>query len=175
MFERFTPEALAVVASTPTHAIRLGHNYVGCEHLLVALVAAEEARGAGHLVARGVTVDRTEGVIREYVATIPNEADALRNVGVDPRAVRDAAGRLGADVRIGGLTPYEPDPSVPAELQRVTPRARTVLRMAEDAAADEVTCDDLLAAMLDEDGNLGVVVLEKLGVPLDDLRAELRN
>ena len=45
--------------------------------------------------------------------------------------------------------------------------------MAEQARAGDVTCNDLLAAMLDEDGNLGVIVLERLGVSLPELRAEV--
>ncbi len=76
-------------------------------------------------------------------------------------------------MQIGGLTASEPDPALPAELARVTPRTRTVLEMAEHAGAEDITCDDLLAAMLDEDGGLGVIVLERLGVLLPDLRAEV--
>ena len=40
MFERFTPAAPAVGQSTTGwNAIGLGHNYIGTEHLLLALVA----------------------------------------------------------------------------------------------------------------------------------------
>jgi hypothetical protein len=73
-------------------------------------------------------------------------------IGIAPQAVRDAAAQLGSPVRIGGLTPYEPDEDAPAGLERVTKRARTVL---------------------DEDGGLGVIILDKLGVSLEELRAEL--
>ena len=40
MFERFTDEARAVVALAVEHAIRLGHRYVGGEHILLAAVTA---------------------------------------------------------------------------------------------------------------------------------------
>jgi ATP-dependent Clp protease ATP-binding subunit ClpC len=173
MFEAFTPDARAVLESTTGYAIALGHNYIGTEHLLLALAGAEEARGSGPLLARGVTVDRARRVIGEYLETIPSDADALHRVGVDPHAVRDAAGRAGVAVRIGGLTPWEPDPSTPEELRRVTPRARAILQAAERAGGTEATCDDLLAAMIDGDTNLGVVVLEKLGVSIEELRADL--
>jgi ATP-dependent Clp protease ATP-binding subunit ClpA len=173
MFEQFTPEARAALQSTTGYAIGLGHNYVGTEHLLLALIGAEEAGGGGPLTERGVSRDATEREIQSQLAAHLTDADALRAVGVDPQALHDGAEQLGVDVRIGGLTPYEPDAAVPAELARVTPRARTVLEMAEHAATRDITCDDLLAAMLDEDGGLGVIVLERLGVSLPALRAEV--
>jgi len=37
MFERFTGEARAVVVGAQLHAGRLGHGYLGCEHLFLAL------------------------------------------------------------------------------------------------------------------------------------------
>jgi Clp amino terminal domain, pathogenicity island component len=173
MFERFTPDARAVLESTTGCAISLGHNYIGTEHLLLALVAAEEAAGGGPLTKRGVTRDAVVREIRSQLASHVTDAEALRAAGVDPQALHDGAGQLGVDVQIGGLTPYEPGEGVPKELARVTPRTRTVLAMAEQARAGDVTCNDLLAAMLDEDGNLGVIVLERLGVSLPELRAEV--
>ena len=158
--------------STTGCAISLGHNYIGTEHLLLALVAAEEAAGGGPLTARGVTRGAAEREIRSQLSAHLSDAEALSAVGVDPQAVRDHAAQLGVDVRIGGLTPYEPATDVPKELARLTPRARTVLGMAE-ATTGDVTCNDLLTAMLDEDGNLGVIVLERLGVSLPELRAEV--
>jgi hypothetical protein len=72
------------------------------------------------------------------------------------------------------VTPDVPQPAVPEELERVNPRTRTVLAMAQAAAGNEpVTRDHLLAAMLDEDGGLGVIILDKLGVELAQLRAEV--
>jgi ATP-dependent Clp protease ATP-binding subunit ClpA len=173
MLERFDPDARALVQGTVVHAMRLGHNYVGTEHFLLALVDAEERAGAGPLVDRGITVAAVEREVRAHLGSAPTEAEALRAVGVDPEALRAAGERIGAQVRIGGLTPIESDPSVPAELSRVTPRARTILAMAEEATDDDVGRDELLAAMLDEGANLGVVVLERLGVSIEELRTAI--
>jgi ATP-dependent Clp protease ATP-binding subunit ClpA len=173
MLERLDPDAQALVQDTVTHAFRLGHNYVGTEHFLLALVDAEEKAGAGLLVGRGVTVAAVEQEVRAHLGSSPTEADALRAVGVDPEALRAAGARVGADVRIGGLTQPDVTPGVPAELARVTPRARTILAMAGEATSDDVGRDQLLAAMLDEGANLGVVVLERLGVSIEELRAEI--
>jgi ATP-dependent Clp protease ATP-binding subunit ClpA len=39
MFERFTPDARTVVVHAQEHARRLGHRYIGCEHLLLGINA----------------------------------------------------------------------------------------------------------------------------------------
>ncbi|MCW2907241.1 MAG: hypothetical protein JWL68_2030, partial [Actinomycetia bacterium] len=46
MLERFTGEARAVVVGAQQHARRLGHRYVGCEHLLLALATTSQPAGA---------------------------------------------------------------------------------------------------------------------------------
>ena len=140
---------------------------------MLALLGAEEAAGGGPLTRRGLTRSGTEREIRSQLGAHLTDAEALRAVGVDPQALQDHAGQLGVDVQIGGLTPYQPSAAVPVELAHVTPRTRTVLEMAEHTGPGDVTCTDLLAAMLDEDGGLGVIVIERLGVSLDDLRAEV--
>ena len=40
MFERFTDTARHIVVQAQADARRLGHNYIGCEHLLLAAAAA---------------------------------------------------------------------------------------------------------------------------------------
>ena len=49
MFERFTQEAREVVVLAQEEARALGHNYIGTEHLLLALVA-DEAGWAGRVL-----------------------------------------------------------------------------------------------------------------------------
>ena len=59
MLERFTDDARTVVVHAQRHARRLGHRYIGCEHLLLALVGADQPAGAV-LRERGLTPDRVE-------------------------------------------------------------------------------------------------------------------
>jgi len=50
MFERFTDEARTIVALASEHARRLGHRYVGGEHILLAATpVAPPAQGAAIL------------------------------------------------------------------------------------------------------------------------------
>jgi len=94
MFERFTVGARAVVVQAQEHARRLGHGYIGCEHLLLAAASAGEPAGAA-LREQGVT---PEGVEAEIVrlAGLGQAAglfsaldrDALASIGIDIDAVR---------------------------------------------------------------------------------------
>jgi hypothetical protein len=58
-----SPDARKVWELTLREALRLGHNYIGTEHVLLALLA-EELRSAAVLAALGVTAARTEELVR---------------------------------------------------------------------------------------------------------------
>jgi len=81
MFERFSDGARHVVVQAQHDARRLGHHYIGCEHLLLAAAEASEPASA---------VLRDQGVTPERV-----EAEILRTVGRGA-AARGAAGRRAA-------------------------------------------------------------------------------
>jgi len=94
MFERFTDEARALVALAVEHAIRLGHRYVGGEHLLLAAVTAGQPASAV-LSAHGVTPELVEEEIVRRVGLGAGaglfgglDKDALATIGIDLDAVR---------------------------------------------------------------------------------------
>ena len=62
MFERFTDSARHLVVQAQHEARRLGHNYIGCEHLLLAAAGLAEPAGAA-LRDQGVTPERVEAEI----------------------------------------------------------------------------------------------------------------
>jgi ATP-dependent Clp protease ATP-binding subunit ClpA len=100
MFERFTDGARHVVAQAQEDARRLGHNYIGCEHLLLAATRAAEpasavlrdqgvtperveaeilrAIGPGAAVGPGATTDPLRGLDREALAAIGIDLDVVR-------------------------------------------------------------------------------------------------
>jgi hypothetical protein len=94
MFERFTGDARTVVIHAQQHARRLGHRHIGCEHLLLALVAVDAPAGAvlrGH----GLAPERVEEEIVRRIGLGAAAAlfadldrDALAAIGVDLDAVR---------------------------------------------------------------------------------------
>ena len=73
MLERFSGDARTVVVHAQRHARRLGHRYIGCEHLLLALVGIDQpASGIGAGAGLFADLDR----------------DALASIGIDLDAVR---------------------------------------------------------------------------------------
>src|SRR5271170_2526328 len=66
----FTPRAKAVLRRAVEEALRLGHNYVGTEHLLLGLFGDENSAAAKVLqdlsVSYGVIRDRTLELLAEY-------------------------------------------------------------------------------------------------------------
>ena len=60
MFERFTDTARHAVVQAQKDARRLGHNYIGCEHLLLAVAAAADPASAV-LRDQGVTPEPRRG------------------------------------------------------------------------------------------------------------------
>jgi hypothetical protein len=71
----FTPRSRRVLDLTRGESLRLGHNYVGTEHLLIALAAEKDGAGGRVLREHGVDVDRVRNevvrVITAYVASKP--------------------------------------------------------------------------------------------------------
>jgi ATP-dependent Clp protease ATP-binding subunit ClpA len=134
MFERFTDEARAVVTRAAQQANRLGHRYVGAEHMLLAVVAAE-GPACDILRAHGLTPERVEeeivgrvgqGVTAGLFGDLDREA--LAAIGIDLDAVRARIeASFGTDdlIRAGyavqGQAMYRPKAGL---LHRLAPRRR---------------------------------------------------
>lgn len=116
MFERFTRKARQSLIAAQTSAQELGHPLLGSEHLLLGLalvdgVASKVLRSAG-IEAVGVR----EGIVRRR-ATVHDDADALRAIGIDLAEVRarvESAFGEGALDRPAkrsrtGAPPFEPE------------------------------------------------------------------
>jgi ATP-dependent Clp protease ATP-binding subunit ClpA len=91
MFERFTDGARHIVVQAQNEARRLGHNYIGCEHLLLAATRADGAAGAA-LRDQGVTPERVEEQIVRMIGR--GSADPLQ--GLD----REALAAIGIDLDV---------------------------------------------------------------------------
>jgi hypothetical protein len=67
----FTPEAKKVLELTLREGLRLGHDHIGTEHLLLGLLSREEALGAKVLIELGITKDQAE----TWISTTLNDQD----------------------------------------------------------------------------------------------------
>jgi hypothetical protein len=89
MFERFTDTARHVVVQAQEDARRLGHGYIGCEHLLLAAAATGEPASTV-LRDHGVTPGRIEAEIRRTIGRGQMagplgglDREALASIGID--------------------------------------------------------------------------------------------
>jgi ATP-dependent Clp protease ATP-binding subunit ClpA len=121
MFERFTGGARDTVVQAQEHARRLGHRYIGCEHLLLAAASTSEPASAA-LREQGVTPQAVETEIVRLVGLgqaadlfSALEREALASIGIDLDAVRariEAAFGSDAFTRAGPGTGQKGRPAV---------------------------------------------------------------
>lgn len=127
MLERFTDDARTVVIHAGGHARRLGHRYIGCEHLLLALVGVDQPASAV-LRERGLTPDRVEEEIVRRTGAGAGlfadlDRDALASIGIDLDAVR---ARIDASFGPDALT--RADRAVHRRTHRPGPARRRLIR-----------------------------------------------
>jgi ATP-dependent Clp protease ATP-binding subunit ClpC len=94
----FTPGSKAVLALAVREALGLGHNYVGCEHLLLGLVADEEGKAGAVLRSMGVDLRVTRRAVAAALAGYVHARDntpAAGSSGIED-TLRDVVTRLDA-------------------------------------------------------------------------------
>jgi ATP-dependent Clp protease ATP-binding subunit ClpC len=138
----FTPRAESVLAGALDQALRLGHNYIGTEHLLLSMGAVDE--GEGMIALRGLGVDST--MIRNATLQLlagPRPAGGRREL----ERMRDGAfASRGDGVWVGQ----------DADVARLM---RSAAARALDDDRNEITPRDLLIA-LSRDERIGPLLAE---------------
>ena len=88
MFERFTDSARGIVSQAQLNARRLGHSYIGCEHLLMAAAMVEGPAGVA-LREQGITPERIQLTLLGTAGPLSGlDEEALASIGIDLDAVR---------------------------------------------------------------------------------------
>jgi ATP-dependent Clp protease ATP-binding subunit ClpA len=194
MFERFTQGARTVVITAQEQARGLDHRWIGCEHLLLAVSAAEDATGQV-LRDAGVTPDRIRAELRRMTGRGHHDRtsvfdgidrDALATIGIDLDAVRgkveevfgpDALrrtrpmtrGRWGRRQRHQGRTGHIP----------FTKRAKECLgaslREALTLHSGYIGTEHLALAVVATKSSAAEHILSTLGVSAADLRLGILN
>ena len=82
-FERFTPRATAVLEDAVAQAARIGHNFVGTEHILLALLAQDDSVAVRVIAGLGVT---SAAVEEQIVAALLGGAATGATPPFTPRA-----------------------------------------------------------------------------------------
>jgi ATP-dependent Clp protease ATP-binding subunit ClpA len=176
MFERFTESARAVVVGAQEEARGLGDDFIGCEHLLIAVAAAPDGAARTALHSTGVTPESLRSAVAE-VARMGPDAAALATIGIDLEEVRrrvesafgpGALGRRHARRQRGcaggGAIPF-------------TPRSKQALEGSLRAAVARgdrhIGSEHILLGILEARGDVSVQALARLGVTPERLRRQL--
>jgi ATP-dependent Clp protease ATP-binding subunit ClpA len=187
MFERFTPEARQILCDARGQAIRLGHDWIGCEHLLLALAASDSP--AGEVVRDlGATPAAVEGALLAVLGTPSDSLDgeALAAIGIDLEAVRE---RVEAAFGPGALSrprarrgsrwrrPRRECPDIGPGRRPFTPRARKCLelsrRQAEASAQALIGMEHLAWELLSIQDGLARRILAELRVSPAEIRSAI--
>ncbi|SNR62905.1 Clp protease N-terminal domain-containing protein [Actinomadura mexicana] len=176
MFERFTADARQTVTGAQAEARALRDRRIGTEHVLLALAGAEDATGRAlrehglapdDLRARIVRVDRAGGDVLD--------SDALRSIGIDLDAVREATeqsfGEGALDVPAGKLDRFRRGhiPFTPQAKKALELSLRHALRLGQK----EIRSGHLLLGVLHDGDFPSVRLATEAGVDVEALRAEV--
>jgi ATP-dependent Clp protease ATP-binding subunit ClpA len=193
MFERFTKEARTVVVGAKQLAHALGHETIGTEHTLLALLACDN--GATHDALRDAGVDETyvrEAIIRHVgdhseTTTVADrdaeDAAALKAIGIDLDAVRAA---IEENFGAGALRLPRPAPKRKGPFGRFyagtdhvpfSPRNKKVLELSLREAIrlkhDFIAPEHIMLGLLREGQGLAARILADREVDFDALRERL--
>ncbi len=190
MFERFTGEARAVVVDAQLHARRLGHSYLGCEHLLLAVASTQGSIG-GTLRRAGVTTAALEEATLRLVGA-PGavlDRDALAAIGIDLDVVRE---KIEASFGTNALAPLPFGPrrrrwgrrracGVSSGFQHIpfTPRAKECLQLSLREAVSlrqhHIGAEHIALALTAMTDGVTPQVLAAIGTPPALLRSQILN
>lgn len=190
MFERFTTEARGVVVAAQEHARALRHDWIGTEHILLALIAGQ---GVGAIVLRGLGVEQERaraliltllghdgpGACTATGAPLGPDPRALESIGIDLDAVRRRVeetfgpGALertsAARRRTGRRSGHIP----------FTRRAKSLLeRSLRESLAlrhNYIGSEHILLALISDPRSLGARVLATLGIEAETVRRRVRS
>jgi hypothetical protein len=109
----FTPEAKRTLEFSLREALQLGHDYIGTEHILLALVRGPATRGAAILTELGATPEAVRQRVLEVAPAgstgqarrIESSASRIRTRGEPTAGYGALSSRLGALERWVGLVP----------------------------------------------------------------------
>lgn len=175
VFKRFTQDARRALVCARHEAVSTGQSRIGCEHLLLALLA-EPGPASATLTAAGVKLTALRAALPRGGQPDPDllDADALASVGIDLDAIRratDAAFGPGALERAGRGRARKPG------RMRLAADAKKALEPALRAAARlrhrQLSGAHLLIGIIDQGDNAALRLLAASGVNAAALRADL--
>jgi ATP-dependent Clp protease ATP-binding subunit ClpA len=174
MFERFTSQARSAVVQAQEEARRIRHPRVGTGHLLLGVLAVET--GTASRVLAGLRLGLDDG--RESLARLsstahrfaPDEAEALRAVGIDldevRRSLEDAFGPGVLDRSDTRGRPRRHIPFTPRAKRALEDSLREALRLGSRSIGSE----HILLGLLRDTGSTATMMLCERGITAEQVR-----
>jgi ATP-dependent Clp protease ATP-binding subunit ClpA len=166
-----TPRAKKVIELAVDEARRLGHHYVGTEHLLLGLIREGEGIAAGVLESLGIKLERVRTAVIKVLGS-PNPSSWPQEPG-DPlteRVQRESESH-------GSARDLAHEPT--HQFDRFTERARGVLTRAQEEAQrlgqNWIGPEHFLLALAREDGGVAAKVLSNFGIALAKVREAVES
>jgi ATP-dependent Clp protease ATP-binding subunit ClpC len=86
MFERFTDEARRSLVFAHDEGMEWGHNYLGCEHLVIGLLRESDGIAGRALISLGVTLELARKRLEHILGQGPLKTGMSMKVPFTPRA-----------------------------------------------------------------------------------------
>lgn len=178
MFERFQMDARRAIVRAQHEAARAGRREIGCEHLLLGLVA-EPGPAASALAAAGVELAELRAQVPPGAGSQPDplDAEALAALGIDLDTVRRAVDATFGKGALDRARVPRRNRLGPVGGTRVTPEAKKALGLALRAAVQlshhHISSGHLLIGILDQPGNLALDLLARSEADTAALRADV--
>jgi ATP-dependent Clp protease ATP-binding subunit ClpA len=181
MFERFHRDARQTVTLAQDETKPFGHDYIGTEHLLLALLRQPDTVAARVLARHGLDHDKAGEAVARLLATPGDlgdlDAEALNSIGIDLDAIRE---KVEASFGPGALDRKPGTPRRPWRLGGhipFNPRAKKVLELSlREAIAlkhNYIGNGHILLGILRDGNGLAARVLTDAGLDLPTLRQEI--
>jgi ATP-dependent Clp protease ATP-binding subunit ClpA len=185
MFERFTDQARDVVVHAQEQSRRLGHDHIGTEHLLLALLEPSAGATATVLTDAGVAAPTVRAAVQRSSAQpgtplTEEDAEALKSIGIDLERVLSrleetlGSGALAAASERRRRRLFRRRRPVRGHIP-FTPRAKKVLELSlREAIAlrhGHIGSEHILLGLIREGQGRAALVLVQQGVDLKALRA----
>ncbi|GAA1873484.1 Clp protease N-terminal domain-containing protein [Actinomadura bangladeshensis] len=178
MFERFTESARRAVTGAQAEARALHDRHIGTEHVLLSLVAADDAMGRT-LREHGLAADDLRTRIARVNGTGGEvlDSDALKSIGIDLDAVREATeesfGEGALDVPAGKLHRYRKGhiPFTPKSKKALELSLRHAIRLKQR----EIGSGHILLGVLHDEDFLSVRLAAEAGVDVPRLREHVER
>ena len=86
MEAQFSPGVKEVIQFSREEAIRLGHSYIGTEHLLLGLIRQGDGKAIRHLKCMGIDMLRLKKAIEDSIRDTSNKTSNIGNIPLTKQA-----------------------------------------------------------------------------------------